>query len=226
MEPAFDLIGAMVRQPKLESASITSLRTAEGDRVVAAVKDDAATLARDFAAADLIGTSGPGSDDVSRILPADLKAFHKTWYTPRSMGIVVTGDVTFDEAMEAARRAFGSWDAPAPPTSSTPAPSPPQYTRVIVIDRPQAVDAAVVVAAPGAPVADAAWPSLWLVRELIAQGTPAERCPESASDLVSARASGGRRPPRLLLPAPDRQGLLHRRRRTRTRPRHLEDRAL
>ncbi len=69
----------------------------------------------------------------------DLVAFHKTYFAPNNAILAIVGDLNADEAFAGAERAFGDWarndaikvDPPADPPSPT--------RRVIVVDRPGAV---------------------------------------------------------------------------------------
>ena len=68
----------------------------------------------------------------------DLLAFHKRWFGANNAILAIVGDVQADEAFAGAERAFGSWaragsDAPKPPDP------PPPTRRLVIIDRPGAV---------------------------------------------------------------------------------------
>jgi zinc protease len=78
------------------------------------------------------------SASVESITRDDLVAFHRTYFAPNNCILAVVGDLTNDEAMAGITRVFGNWakrDVPA--TDSI---DPPQPTRrVVVVDRPNAV---------------------------------------------------------------------------------------
>ena len=79
--------------------------------------------------------SGGTAETIPRITREDLVAFHSTWFVPNNALLAIVGDLTADEAMAAATRAFGSWrrrDVPA----ITPVEPPAPARRLIVIDRP------------------------------------------------------------------------------------------
>ena len=78
----------------------------------------------------------PGS--LASITRADLAAFHKRWFGPNNAILAVVGDVTAEQAFAGAERAFGKWervDLPAGTTTEV----PPPTRRVVIIDRPGAV---------------------------------------------------------------------------------------
>ena len=78
----------------------------------------------------------PGS--IGSISRDDLLAFHKAWYGANNAILAIVGDVTPEEAFAGAERAFGSWER-APNTAPPPVAPPPSTRRVVVIDRPGAV---------------------------------------------------------------------------------------
>ena len=68
----------------------------------------------------------------------DLVAYHKKWFGANNAILAIVGDVTPEEAFAGAERAFGSW---AKTTAEVPKPidPPPPTRRVVVIDKPGAV---------------------------------------------------------------------------------------
>ncbi len=75
---------------------------------------------------------------IASISRQDLLAFHRAWYGANNAILAIVGDVTADEAFAGAERAFGSWEK-APNTAPRAPDPPPSTRRVVVIDRPGAV---------------------------------------------------------------------------------------
>jgi zinc protease len=97
------------------------------------------------------GLPGNGTvQSLSSITREDLVEFHRTHYAPNNALIAVVGNVTVDEAMAGLTKAFGDW-----PESKVPVfqpIDPPQPTkRVIVIDRPDAVQTEIRIGQIGIP---------------------------------------------------------------------------
>jgi zinc protease len=78
----------------------------------------------------------PGS--LASITRADLAGFHKRWFGPNNAILAVVGDVTAEQAFAGAERAFGKWERIELPAGAT-AEVPPATRRVVIIDRPGAV---------------------------------------------------------------------------------------
>ena len=77
-------------------------------------------------------------DTVAALTRNDLVAFHKKWFGANNAILAIVGDVSAEEAFSGAERAFGSWgrvSAEPPKPAEPPAPT----RRVVVIDKPGAV---------------------------------------------------------------------------------------
>lgn len=93
---------------------------------------------------------GGTPESLSAITRADLQAFHKRWFVPNNAILAIVGDVTAEEAFAGAERAFGNWaraDVPAVRAAEV----PPSTRRVVVIDRPGAVQTEIRVGHIGLP---------------------------------------------------------------------------
>jgi zinc protease len=80
----------------------------------------------------------------------DLVAFHKRWFAPNNAILAVVGDVTADQAFAGVEKAFGSWPR-AELTAMPGGEVPPATRRVIVVDRPGAVQTEIRVGNIGLP---------------------------------------------------------------------------
>jgi len=87
---------------------------------------------------------------LSSLTRDDLVAFHKRWFAPNNAILAIVGDVTPEQAFAGVEKAFGSW----PKAELTPMAGgevPPPARRVIVVDRPGAVQTEIRVGNIGLP---------------------------------------------------------------------------
>ncbi len=85
------------------------------------------------------GKPGNGTpDSVAALTRDDLVAFHKTWYHPNNTLVAIVGDVSIDVAAAAVEKAFGDWARGTVPATTTSDPPDPTR-RIVVVDRPGAV---------------------------------------------------------------------------------------
>ncbi|HEY0783512.1 MAG TPA: pitrilysin family protein, partial [Thermoanaerobaculia bacterium] len=111
---------------------------------------------------------------LKRISRDELVAFHKAHYLPNTAILAVVGDVKPADAFAKVERAFGGWakgDAPKAPVFS---PQPPEKRRIVVIDKPDAVQTQVRVGQVGFAFTD---PDFFTaqVYNAVVGGTPASR---------------------------------------------------
>ena len=89
------------------------------------------------------GLPGSGTEDsLSSLTRDDLVEFHRQYFVPNNMILAIVGDVTSDEAFAAAQRVFGGWPRGTLPAAT--ATEPPAPTRrVVIIDKPDAVQTSI-----------------------------------------------------------------------------------
>ncbi|HZP79995.1 MAG TPA: pitrilysin family protein [Chthonomonadaceae bacterium] len=81
---------------------------------------------------------------VPAITQQDLKQFHDTYFAPNVATLFLVGDITLDQAMAQAEKAFGAWErkeVPPPPAAPKPPPgaaSSGETPHITLIDRPGA----------------------------------------------------------------------------------------
>jgi zinc protease len=78
------------------------------------------------------------AQSIASITRDDLVGFHKAWFGANNAILAIVGDVTPDEAFAGAERAFGKW-ARAENTAAKATDPPAPTRRVVVVDRPGAV---------------------------------------------------------------------------------------
>ena len=89
-------------------------------------------------------------ESIAAIGRDDLVAFHKNWFGPNNAILAIVGDVSAEEAFAGAQRAFGSWSKSVA-NARTPSDLPPPTRRLVVIDRPGAVQTEIRVGHTGLP---------------------------------------------------------------------------
>ncbi|MGI4731479.1 MAG: M16 family metallopeptidase [Janthinobacterium lividum] len=160
--PALDIMADVARHPAFTPAEIERARAQAVDAVAASLKSPG-PLARLAVRRAVFGDTNFG--EALSGTPASLKAitrpdvlgnYARSW-SPGRATLVMVGDVTPGAARALAARAFGDWRAAAGPTGATTASSlPTRYPvpRIVVVDLPDAGQAAVAVGRPAIPRRD------------------------------------------------------------------------
>jgi len=89
-------------------------------------------------------------ESIAGITRADLVDFHQRHFVPNNAVIAVVGDVTGEEALDGVRKAFGDWQRKEIPAEAFMAP-PDATRRIIVVNKPDAVQTEIRVGHVGVP---------------------------------------------------------------------------
>lgn len=154
--PAMAILADVVRRPTFKSDEVERLRQQNLDSLTLDLSDPAG-IGRQVAARVVFGDAPYGhpiagtAESLTRITPADIAKFHSRYYRPDNAVLVLGGDITAASAFALATRYFGDWPKPTTPmVAQDAASSSATYnSRVVVIDKPDAGQAAVYVARPG-----------------------------------------------------------------------------
>ena len=150
---AFDLLADVVRNPKFAPEEIERHRRQALDDLRLEMEKPG-SVARAVAARGLLGASPyahpPAGTLASlpRIRRADIAALHARTFIPANAVLVMAGNVTAAEGFALAEKTFGDWaveKTPAPPVAEAAREKP----RAILVDLPNAGQAAVYVGGPG-----------------------------------------------------------------------------
>ncbi len=158
---ALGYVADIVRNPVFANDEIERLRAQNLDALQVAMHQPRALAG--FVATRVVFGAGPYGhnlggtpESLQRIKRADIVAFHRAHYRPDNAILVFGGDIAPPKAFALAEQSFGAWKkgTTAAATSATPA-APPH--RVVVIDMPEAGQAAVLVARLGLKRVDPAY---------------------------------------------------------------------
>ena len=171
---ALGYVGDVVRNPTFANEEIERLRAQNLDALQVAMHEPS-ELARFVAARVLFGPApyghnlGGTPESLPRIKRNDIVRFHRDYYNPNNAILIFGGDIAPEKAFSLAEQLFGSWQHSA--TKSPPATRhPPQAGRVVVIDMPDAGQAAVVVTRPGLRRVDPAYSIAQVTNSILGGG--------------------------------------------------------
>lgn len=152
--PAVDILADVVRRPTFKDEEIDRLRQQTLDNLTVELGEPG-SIARYVAARVVFGDAPYGqplagtTESITRISRADFAKYHGRWYRPDNAILVFGGDIRALNAFAIAERYFGDWKKPAEHLPVLSAANPVATTappRVVVIDKPDAGQAAVIVA--------------------------------------------------------------------------------
>jgi len=152
---ALGFVSDIVRNPVFANDEIERLRAQNLDALQVAMHEPRA-LVKFIAARVVFGDTpyghnlGGTPESLRRIRRADIVAFHRAHYHPNNAVLVFGGDIAPERAFALAETELGSWKSGGQrPSAARTAESAVLHHRVVVIDMPEAGQAAVVVTRPG-----------------------------------------------------------------------------
>jgi zinc protease len=173
--PAMAVLSDVVRSPTFPAEE---LERARGEYLVAQqqAQDDPSAVASTVMSRELFGGQHPFGqvgDDVARGLSAitreDVQHFHEAAFSPQNCALVLSGDLTQEQARALAGEYFGSWHGtatnPPPPTPATRSPE-----RVFMVDQPGAGQTTLLLAQPGVRRADPDLTELMVMNTVLGGG--------------------------------------------------------
>jgi zinc protease len=157
MPQAMEILADVVRRPTFKSEEVERLRQQYLDNITLALGDPG-SIARFVAARVVFGDSpyghpvGGTTESMTRITGADIAKMHSRYYRPDNAILIIGGDTDAKDAIALATKYFGDWQKPTTPLPALDAATEStagKAGRVVVIDKPDAGQAAVYLARTG-----------------------------------------------------------------------------
>jgi predicted Zn-dependent peptidase len=152
---SLELMAEMLMHPSFPQPALDRLKATLGANQqrqlqVAATIPSRIFLARLFGSDHpIVRTAIASEATMAPIAREDLQQFHRTYFRPNNVTIVVVGDVREADVLAAAAKRFGGWERGDLPTLQTAPAAPPGPTTIYLLDRPGAQQAYVAVGTLG-----------------------------------------------------------------------------
>ncbi|WP_163993343.1 M16 family metallopeptidase [Pyxidicoccus caerfyrddinensis] len=155
VEPALALLADVVMRPKFDAKSFDRRKKQQLADLVRQLGSP--IMLAQLAALDAIFTEDHPYAHMSDGLPAtvqaltlaDAKGFYQRHSGPRAAALILTGDITLDEAVALAKKHLGSWKGPGTPPAAPPTPAAPPRQLVYVVPKPELAQTVMLVGRPG-----------------------------------------------------------------------------
>jgi zinc protease len=154
---AMEILADVVRRPTFKSEEVERLRQQYLDNLTLALGEPG-SIARFVAARVVFGDSPYGhpisgtTESLTRITGAEIAKMHSRYYRPDNAILVIGGDITSKDAIALATKNFGDWQKPSgplPTVTEAKIGEGAKTGRIVVIDKPDAGQAAVYLARTG-----------------------------------------------------------------------------
>ena len=153
--PALEILSDVVKRPAFSDEEIERLKQLTLDDLTVELGDPG-TIGAYVASRVVFGDTPYGHplngtpQSIPRITRNDLLKYHSQFYRPDNAVLIFGGDIRAVQAFRLAQQLFGDWKKPATPLPPVPVPKlADTQPQVLVIDKPDAGQAAVLVARTG-----------------------------------------------------------------------------
>jgi zinc protease len=152
-EPALTILADVVLHPTFKQEEIDRLRRQRLDGLRVALQQPGA-VANYVAERVVFGSgeyghaAGGTIETLEKMRRDDIVNFYKNYYVPENAALILVGDITLEQGKNYARKFFGQWKAVRPANKAVAASGSEWKPRRVVIDMPQAGQAAVTVSKP------------------------------------------------------------------------------
>jgi zinc protease len=181
------ILADIVRSPRFDEGELKKLKDRETDDAEESARADGTWAATRVLFRQLFPAASPYASaeltppEIAKITGAVVRDFHKRFYVPKNVAVVVVGDVAAAEVASAVERGFGAWKGGEPPAVEFPAVQPFAVTgnaasarRVVVAHRPKSVQSDVFVVTLAPERTSPEWPALRVASQVLGGG-PASR---------------------------------------------------
>ena len=153
-EPALRILSDVVLHPTFKQEEIDRLKNQTLDGLRVALRQPGA-LSQFVAGRALFGDAPYGHshtgtmETVQAIKRDDIVKLYQTYYVPENAALILSGNLTLEQGKKYAEQFFGGWKGAKPPGTDAPSSAPAEWKPSnIVVDMPEAGQAAVTVARP------------------------------------------------------------------------------
>ena len=155
--PAMEILADVVRRPTFKSEEVERLRQQYLDNLTLELGEPG-SIARFVAARVVFGESPYGhplsgtTESLTHISAADIAKMHGRFYRPDNAILVIGGDISAKDGLALATKYFGDWQKPSTPMPALSAAMKDEAAkagRIVVVDKPDAGQAAVYLARTG-----------------------------------------------------------------------------
>lgn len=150
---ALRLMASVVAEPTFPEADFRRIRD-QRVTALASARDEPSIIAGNAFTRLVFGEEHPygrlpATETTRAMERGDLEAFHREHYRPEGSTLILVGDVDPSELHEVVQEAFGDWEGRTAGRDSIPDVTPPEATRIYLIDKPGAAQSEIRLGHPG-----------------------------------------------------------------------------
>ena len=175
-DEALALLAEVVQAPRFDEGELAKLKARATDEAEDQLRSNGQFTAMHAVFRELYPDGSPYASygalpaDIAKVTPAAVRDFHRRFYVPSNVTVVVAGDVTFALASALVERAFGGLAGGAPPKVDFPEKPASAKRRVLVLHRPKSAQSDVFVAGLGPTRSATDWAEARVCNQILGGG--------------------------------------------------------
>jgi zinc protease len=176
LDEALAILGDVVQHPRFDETELAKLKSRETDEAASHMRSSGTWGARFIVQRELSAATSPYAEadvlpsTIAKVTAPVVRDFHKRYYVPKNVTLVIAGDVAPEATSAIAERVFGGWKGGDAPKVDFPAAIAPSGRRVILVHRPKSTQSDVFVASLMPPRKSSDWPSLRVAMQVYGGG--------------------------------------------------------
>jgi predicted Zn-dependent peptidase len=176
VDEALGLLGELIREPRFDAGELTKLKERQTDEARDNARGNGHWMATRVTFRELYAPTNPYSvygllpSEIAKITGATVRDFHRRFYVPKNVELIVAGDVDVAAVAKATDQVFGAWKGAEPPKVDFPAAIAPTTRRVLVVNRAKSAQSDVFVTGLIPPRKTPEWPNVRVAIQVVGGG--------------------------------------------------------
>lgn len=176
LEEALSLVADVVSAPRFDERELKNLKSRMADEAAEHARASGQWAATRLVFRELYPTTSAYATydataaEIGKVTRASIADFHKKFFVPKNMTVILGGDVDAGQAATLAEKYFGAMKGGDAPTLQFPDAQAPGKRRVVLAARPGSVQSDVYVAGLAPERKSANWPDLRVANQVLGGG--------------------------------------------------------
>lgn len=172
---ALTILNELVREPRFDEGELKKLKARATDEAEDNARSNGTWTATRVLFRELYSPTNPyatyglSPSEIAKIALPALKDFHRRFYVPKNVTIVLAGDVEAS-AQKLVEARFGDWKGGDPPKTDFPPAIVAKARRVVIADRPKSAQSDVFIVNLGPERRTSNWPAVRVANQVLGGG--------------------------------------------------------
>jgi len=176
LDEALALLAQVTMEPRFDGTELRKLKARRTDEAREAARGSGSYSATRLLFKELYAPTNPYSSydlvpsEIAKVSEQTLRDFHKRFYVPKNIEVIITGDVDAAQAQASVKKTMDAFKGGPVPKVEFPEAIAPAKRRVILASRPQSEQSDIFIVSFAPPRSSADWPDLRVANQILGGG--------------------------------------------------------